>query len=528
MSSPSPDPSAPRSLYDVMAYPKQVHVQTHPERLATIGRLYGLECAPPTRCRVLEIGCGDAGNLIPMAWSLPESSFTGLDLAATPIAEGQALVDHLGLTNIRLVQADLMTVDASWGEFDYIVAHGIFAWVPDPVRQHLLEVCRQCLAPAGIAFISYNTMPGAHMSLMMREMMLFHAGRIPDPNLRVQQALGLAQLIARATPTNSDPGLEWLRAEARRVTKNAPAQVFHDEMAPTYAPVYFSEFMQHAARHDLAFVGEVDMPEMSDHLFTPEARGALAQLAEDRLRQEQYRDFLKMRRFRQTLLTHRRTPVRAQPDPSTVSTMIATLHATLTASSVDLAPGEIAVFTGAPAIRIETDFPPGKAALLALVARHPTPCAMPDLTREVVERLGAAGLTVPPIEVVSAALNGFMLQLFEHGLVKLHTWQPSIVRTPGERPAASPIARWQCARDARLTTLSHQSVEVQDVVGKLLIKLLDGTRDRSVLVDAIQAELAQIGAIDAGGETPATVKRRIAGELDKNLQQLADIGLLLA
>ena len=46
--------------------------------------------APVNSCRVLEIGCGDASNLIPMAYGLPGSRFTGIDLAAAPIAAGMS------------------------------------------------------------------------------------------------------------------------------------------------------------------------------------------------------------------------------------------------------------------------------------------------------------------------------------------------------------------------------------------------------------------------------------------------------
>jgi tRNA G46 methylase TrmB len=48
---------------------------------------------------VLELGCASGGNLIPMAYGLPESEFVGIDYAARQIAEGQAAVAALGLDN---------------------------------------------------------------------------------------------------------------------------------------------------------------------------------------------------------------------------------------------------------------------------------------------------------------------------------------------------------------------------------------------------------------------------------------------
>src|SRR5580693_4601208 len=116
--------------YDSVIYPSYTHPQTHPDRLAVIGSLFGLEPAPVNRCRVLELGCGNGTNLVPMAWGLPQSEFVGIDLAALPVERGQRMIRDLALKNVRLVQGDLLQVDAGWGKFDYIIAHGLYSWVP--------------------------------------------------------------------------------------------------------------------------------------------------------------------------------------------------------------------------------------------------------------------------------------------------------------------------------------------------------------------------------------------------------------
>lgn len=523
----TPSHESGANLYDVVEYPGQSHEQTHPERLATIGILYGLNPAPPTRCRVLELGCGSAGNIAPLAWALPESRFTGLDLAAKPIQQGRELAGHLNLKNLKLVQANLLAVDRSLGEFDYIIAHGVYAWVPEEVRDHLLAICRQCLAPQGIAFISYNAFPGAQMSVMLREMMLFHAGQIADPNERTRQAMALMNLVAKALPSGHDARSEWVQIELKRILEAAPAQLFHDELAPVYAPVSFTEFMQHAARHELRFVAEADFREMSDRLFSNEAQQALAQLATDQIRHEQYRDFLKLRRFRQTLLTHRENTVRNEPDNRRVTDLIATLRSSLTAGNTNLAAGAATTFTARPSGRVETDFPPGKAALHYMMRSHPAAVPVAELFSACQQMLADAGVVLHDSEDAQSQLSEFMLQLFERGLVQLHTWFPAIPRKPGDRPMASPIARWQIEREPRITTLTHRSVEVQDAVGRSLLKLLDGTRDRPALCDAIMVELQKQGLIKGEPASIDQVRADVADRLETNLQMLADLTLLI-
>jgi tRNA G46 methylase TrmB len=99
---------AESTAYDAVSYPGLPFAQTHPDRLATIASLYGFPAASPERCRVLELGCADGGNLIPMAYVLPESTFVGLDAAGSAVARGREQIATLGLTNVTLLHADLL------------------------------------------------------------------------------------------------------------------------------------------------------------------------------------------------------------------------------------------------------------------------------------------------------------------------------------------------------------------------------------------------------------------------------------
>ncbi len=70
--------------HDDPPYPELCHSWTHPSRLAAIATLSGMRPAPPERCRVLELGCASGGNLVPMAYGLPGSTFVGVDISAPP------------------------------------------------------------------------------------------------------------------------------------------------------------------------------------------------------------------------------------------------------------------------------------------------------------------------------------------------------------------------------------------------------------------------------------------------------------
>ena len=118
------------TAYDKVRYPGSVYAQTDPAALGVIAQLFGLPFAPFQNCRMLEIGCGEGVNLINLALSAPGARFLGVDLAQTAIASAKADAAACGLTNIEFLAADLRDIDAAFGKFDYIVAHGVFSWVP--------------------------------------------------------------------------------------------------------------------------------------------------------------------------------------------------------------------------------------------------------------------------------------------------------------------------------------------------------------------------------------------------------------
>ena len=196
----------PLSSYDRITYRTLPMPQTHPDRLATIALLHGMTPRSIAGCRVLELGCGDGSNLIPMAYGLPGSEFVGVDLAATAVASGSAAISTLGLRNVVLHHQDVMDVSAAFGTFDYIIAPGIYSWVPAPVRDRILAICEAHLAPRGVAFVSYNTYPGCHLRQAVWQILQFHVDGIVDPGERITQARALARFMADCPQADGSDG----------------------------------------------------------------------------------------------------------------------------------------------------------------------------------------------------------------------------------------------------------------------------------------------------------------------------------
>ncbi len=58
------------------------------------------------------------------------------------------------------------------GTFDYIIAHGMFSWVTEAVREIIFRICSEYSKTTGLAYISFNVLPGWHIRRIVREFLL--------------------------------------------------------------------------------------------------------------------------------------------------------------------------------------------------------------------------------------------------------------------------------------------------------------------------------------------------------------------
>jgi len=145
---------------------------------------------------VLEVGCNEGANLIPMAVSLPAARLVGCDLSPRALDGGRRTIDALGLANVTLVEGDLATLAPAHGHFDFIVAHGVYSWVPPDVRDALFALAAQRLARDGILYVSFNVLPGCRIRQAAWDVLHHHVDRIENAHARLDAARELARLVA--------------------------------------------------------------------------------------------------------------------------------------------------------------------------------------------------------------------------------------------------------------------------------------------------------------------------------------------
>ena len=492
------------TIYNEVLYPSAVYAQTHPDRLAMLATLYGMSPAPVKKCRVLELGCGDGWNLITMAYGLPGSEFFGIDLASQPIARGNELIAKLGLRNLSLREMDVADA-ADLGEFDYIIAHGLYSWVPRQVREKVMALCGQSLAANGVAYISYNAYPGNHLRDMVRGMMRYHTAHFTEPEQKIRQARGLVKFLAESKEPR-EVYHELMAQQSERVNKYSDAGLFHDDLSSINQPFYFHEVMAHAAAEGLQFLAEADVVDNRAEQYPPQVEAVLGGLdPADIVAREQYLDFLKNRAFRQTLLCRSGVKVAREFAPERACGMWIAGEVRAASAEVELLSAKAEIFHGPKNAEIETDRPLVKTAMAKLGALWPQRIHFPDLLAHAVAATGAGA-------DAESDLSTALMQAHAAGFVEFHMHRAPFTIEPGVKPRASALARLQFASGDRATSMRHTVVEIREAMGKELVRLMDGTRDRAALLAALNA---------AGGE-PAT-----QAQLDENVRKLARLALVI-
>lgn len=524
--------------YDEIPYPSHSFTATHPDHLATLATLLGMHPTPVEQCRVLELGCASGGNLVPMAYGLPTSEFVGIDLSARQITEGQEWLATLGLKNVTLKHLNLLDVTPDFGRFDYIIAHGVYSWVPAAVQDKVLQICRQNLAANGVAYVSYNTYPGWRMLGTVRDMMLYHTRQITDPQERATAARALLDFLVSAVPAKNSPHASFLNAYLNFVqeylTPKHDEHLLHDELEEVNEPVYFYQFVEQAARHGLRYLAEADLQGMLANNLPAEVSKTLRQMVSNTIELEQYMDFLRNRAFRRTLLCHQDVRLRGKVAPERLSDFYVASSARPETPQPDLHSVSVEKFKASDGATLAIDHPLTKAAMLYLSEVWPRPVSFNSLLAEAQARLnGTAGTGSPPgapNEVQVLGANLLKAFSYSESLVELHVYAPHFVLEVSECPTASSVARLQAQNSMTVTNMRHERVDLDEITYHLLLHL-DGTRNRTALLDII-AGLAAEGVIEVKEEErpikdATEVKRLMTKRIEAHLSQLARTALLV-
>lgn len=480
--------------YDAVPYESWPFPQSHPDRMATLATLFGMKPQPIDDCRVLEIGCASGGNLIPLACTLPGSKFVGVELSKIQAEEGQKTIDKLGLKNIEIKQINMMDIDESFGKFDYIIAHGVYSWIPDEVQAKLLKICQDNLAPQGVAYISYNTFPGWHYGGMIRDMMLYHTKQFTDPQQRATQARALLDFLSNSVPTENHAYGIMLKNELDMLRQRKDYYLLHEYLEDANHPVYFHEFAERCDKNGLQYLAEADFSTMLSSNFPKEVSETLGRISKDIVRNEQYMDFVRNRTFRQTLLCHKDVQLNRNLTPDSIMNLYVASGAKPENDTFDPNLNKPEKFTAPTGHAFTTAYAPVRAAFHHLYKIWPQCIHFDELLSQARSMLGSVQIQdADAFNREKQTLAGDMLTCYTIGLSTFRSQKLPFIQELKEYPKVNELVRHQANGQGVVTNLLHEAVPIDAFAGRLL-SLADGTRDKKAILDGL-VELAKSGAL---------------------------------
>jgi SAM-dependent methyltransferase len=517
-----------QQTYDSQPYLSLPFPHCAPERIAAIAHVFGLSAPDPATARVLELGCAAGGNLIPYAARNRDAKALGVDLSGRQVADGQDMIQSLGLDNIRLKRGDIAGLAELPGTFDYVICHGVYSWVPAHVRDAIMRICERQLSPNGIAYISYNTYPGWKAKEVIRDAMLFRSVGQQDPRLRLQAGKSMIDFLGRSVAPDS--------IIAKIIGKYAPTvrdgrddYVAHEFLEPNNLPCYFHDFLAHAADHGLAYLADAQVATMFATNLPPEVAGPLLkEYGGDQRQLEQCMDFIGNREFRQTLLFReglkRNAGYRLDDRRLRGLHYAADLPCLDGAVSYDARPQRFGSMSAHVATLATPVF---KAAAVLLTEAWPATLSVEAMAAGIGERIGA-----PPVQVEPELLQ-FLAMLVRRGIGAFRLQPMAGSRKAGPRPLVPAITR----RHAALLAASgngghvfndwHEPIML-DAVSMEILPLLDGTHGIDDMLAALRRAAGTGGPHGPAAPAPAAAASdaELRRRIDDFLVRLEDMKLL--
>ena len=296
-----------KNTYSELLYKSNPFNYTVPALLEANGKLYGLTPKDSRKARVLELGSSFGGNIITQALYNPEAEYVGIDLTAEQVRKGNEIIEKIGLTNIKLIEKNILDVNEDFGKFDYIIVHGVFSWVPENVKDKIIKICNENLNEEGIAYISYNTYPGWKEPDKIREMMIYANKYFPEISLgdKNQRGKAFISIVAEQKKLYEDI-VEKKGDFIKQIEELLEMQdyyVAHEYLESFNHPLYLNEFVDLIKKENLQYVSDVALRLSIISTYNQDTVNKLQQLSQgDHVIKEQCLDFILDTKFRRSLI----------------------------------------------------------------------------------------------------------------------------------------------------------------------------------------------------------------------------------
>ncbi len=473
------------TTYDETPYESYPYAQTRPESLKAIAHIFGLETPALETARFLELGCASGGNMITHAMHYPKAKFVGIDLSQVQVEMGNKQIQALGLKNMELKAMSITDITKSLGEFDYIICHGVLSWVPEVVRDAIFRVSQENLSKNGIAYISYNTLPGWNMVRTIRDMMMFHSRNFKEINEQVQQSRLLLDFVKDSLEGSNSPYGEVMSAEAKLLSTQPDHYLRHDHMEDINFQFYFHEFMKDAAKRDLQYLGDASLASMYAGNLPKQISDKLAEVT-DIVRSEQYMDFVTNRRFRSTILCHKNVQLKRNITGNSLDGLYFSMkivpEKALKDVKLDNNDSLEFYYMGNKDNKLNSNAPALKALLYIFNEAVNFAMSPKELVAKIKEKLPNNKLSD---EQIMIEIMSNITRLVFCGYITIATEKPTFLNKASDMPKISDLARIQLeSKQGWVTNEVHDRINLSPL-DLFMMRYLDGKHNKDQVIDKL-------------------------------------------
>lgn len=239
----------------------------------------------------MELGCGQGYTALVLAASNPRWFVTAIDFNPAHIATARSWAAQAGIENIRFLEADLATLAedpavAAVPEADFVSLHGLWSWVPQPVRAGVVRLLSARVKPGGAVHVSYNALPAWGPALGMQRVLRDSGRRLASRSDRqAVEGLKLVQELHAAGAWQLKRS-QWITQLVERLEKLPTQYLAHEYMNDAWEPCFHADVAGVLAGAKLEWVASANLVENFGVLsLPPELRTVVARFDDPILRE---------------------------------------------------------------------------------------------------------------------------------------------------------------------------------------------------------------------------------------------------
>ncbi|MBM3486317.1 MAG: methyltransferase domain-containing protein [Alphaproteobacteria bacterium] len=262
-----------KALFQEIGYEAGFHREQAPTHLDFALRLHGAAGPSPAEpYHYLELGCGQGTTVAMLAAANPDCRFVANDINPEHVRNLRALAADGGLANLTVIEAGFAALaTAALPPFDVITMHGVWSWVGETNRREILALVAARLKPGGIAYVSYNALPGWSVAAPLQRLLERHvAAESGAIETRIGRAVALMETLRGSGAhyfSANQPASRWLDSLAGKDT----GYIVHEYLARNFAAFYAPDVHAAMAEAGLSFAGTAHIIETSEENGMPAA-----------------------------------------------------------------------------------------------------------------------------------------------------------------------------------------------------------------------------------------------------------------